>query len=77
MKRAGKTFSFPWLFIYPLFDKRTVPLRENSRKGNYFIDGKHSGQILTPHLCIDFHEWETRTYTRKLLLNLLQISKNI
>ena len=32
MKRAGKTFSCPWLFIYPLFTKRTVPLGENSYK---------------------------------------------
>ena len=42
MKRAGKAFSYPWLFIHLLFNKRTVPLGENSSKSNYFIDGKHS-----------------------------------
>ena len=38
MKGARKTVS--WSFIY-LFEKRTVPLGENSCKRNYFIDGKH------------------------------------
>ena len=42
MKRAGKKFSYLWLFIYKLFKKRTVPLRENSHKRNYFLDGKQS-----------------------------------
>ena len=42
MKRTGKAFSCPWLFIHLLFNKRTVPLGENSSKCNYFIDGKHS-----------------------------------
>ena len=40
MKRAGKTFSRRWLFIYPLFKKRTVPQGENSYKLNYFLDGR-------------------------------------
>ena len=51
MKRAGYTFIFPWLFIYPLFKKRTVPLGENSCKRNYFIDGKHSTEILIVQTC--------------------------
>ena len=50
MKRAGKAFSCPWLLIYPLFKKRTVPLGENSRKPNYF-DGKHGmGNLDIPYL---------------------------
>ena len=31
---------FSWLLIHWLFNKRTVPLGENSCKFNYFIDGK-------------------------------------
>ena len=51
MKKAGKTFTCPWLFIYLLFQKRTVPLGENSSKGNYLIDGKHSmGNFDSPGL---------------------------
>ena len=42
MKRAGKTFSCPWLLIHWLFNKRTIPIRENSCKLNCFIDGKYS-----------------------------------
>ena len=42
IKRAGKAFSCPWLFIHLLFNKRTAPLVENSSKRNYFIDGKHN-----------------------------------
>ena len=42
MERAGRAFSCPLLFIRLLFNKRTVPLGENSSKGNYFTDGKHS-----------------------------------
>ena len=42
MKRTGKTFSCSWLLIHGLFNKRTVPLGENSCKRNYCIDGKHS-----------------------------------
>ena len=41
MKIAGKAFSCPWLFVHLLFNKRTVPLGENSSKRNDFIDGKH------------------------------------
>ena len=40
VKRDGKTFNCPWLFIYPLIKKRTVLLGETSSKCNYFIDGK-------------------------------------
>ena len=51
MKRAGKTFSCPRLFIYLLFKKRTGPLGENSWKRNYFINGKHSmGKFDSPGL---------------------------
>ena len=28
MKRAGKTFSCPWLLIHYLFDEKAVPLEE-------------------------------------------------
>ena len=42
MKGAGKIFSCPRLFTYPLFRKRNAPPGENSGKRNYFIDGKHS-----------------------------------
>ena len=41
MKKAGKAFSCAWLFIHLLFNKRTVPLGENSSKRDYCIDGKH------------------------------------
>ena len=51
VKKAGKTFSCPFLFIYPLFKKRTTSLGENSCKRNYFLDGKHSmGNFDTPDL---------------------------
>ena len=64
MKGAGKTFNCPWLFIYPLFKKRTVPLGENSCKGNYFVDGKQSmGNFDTP----DLHRfsWLGKSYMYK------------
>ena len=32
--------------------------------------------ILIPQNCIDFRSWENRTYTEKLLLSLIQTSKN-
>ena len=65
MKRAGKTFNCPWLFIYPLVKKRTVPQGENSCKRNCFIDGKQSlGNFDTP----DLHDWKNQTCTTKLLL---------
>ena len=51
MIRAVNIFSCPLLFIYPLFEKRAVPLGENSCKRNYFIDGKHGmGNFDTPYL---------------------------
>ena len=54
MKRAGKTVSCPWLFIYPLIKKRTVSLGENRGKRNFFIDGKHSkGNFVT----LDLHRF--------------------
>ena len=72
-----KAISCPWLFIHLLFNKRTVPLGENSSKRNYFIDGKHIvWTIIIPKNYIDFHSWENRTYKRKLLLNLIQRCKN-
>ena len=70
--------------IYPPFKGRTVPLRENSYRYNYFLDGKQSmgnfdspdlWEILIPQICIDFHDWENCTSTRKLLLNLFQTGK--
>ena len=75
MKRAGKTLSFPWLFIYRLFN-RTVPLWENSCKRNYFIDGKQTmGNFDTPDL--QRFWWMQKSHRlKKLLLNLLQTSKN-
>ena len=75
MRRADKTFSCPWLFIYPIFKKGTVQLVENSNKCNYFLDGKRSmGNFDNPDLHIDFHDWENHTCTRKLLLNIFQTS---
>ena len=51
MRRADKTFSCPWLFIYPLFKKRAVPLGENSYERNYFLDAKQNmGNFDTPDL---------------------------
>ena len=48
MRRAGKTFSCPWSFIYPLFKKRTVPLGENPYN---FLGGKQSmGNFDNPDL---------------------------
>ena len=37
MKRAGKAFSCPQLYIRLLIDKITVPLGENSSKRNYLL----------------------------------------
>ena len=75
MKTAGKTFSCPLLFIYPLFQKKTVPLGENAYKRNYFLMANKVWEILIPQTCIDFHDWENRTCTRKVLLNVFQTSK--
>ena len=64
MKTAGKTFSCPWFFTYPLLKKRTVPLEENSGKRKFFIDGKHSvGNFNTP----DLHRfsWLRKSYVHK------------
>ena len=41
MKRSGEICSCPWLFIYLLFSKGTVPLGETSSKSKYFTDDKH------------------------------------
>ena len=39
----------PWLFYYPMFQKRTAQPGENSCKHIYFIDGKHCmGNFHTP-----------------------------
>ena len=51
MNRAGNTFSYPLLFIYPPFEKRAVPFGENSCKRSYFFGGKHGmGKFNTPYL---------------------------
>ena len=63
VKRAGKTFSCPELFIHLLFNKRTIPLRENSSKRNYFIDGKHSMDNFNTTDLQKVHNWENRTCT--------------
>ena len=56
MRRQLVTFTCPWLLIYSLFKKQTVPLGENledSGKRNFFIDGKHSmGNVDSPDLDI-------------------------
>ena len=61
MKRAGKTFSFPQMPIYPLFKKRTVPLRGNSYRHNYFIDGKQIGGN------VDIPDWHKIFMSRKIV----------
>ena len=45
----------------------------NSCKRNYFIDSKHTTEKFN---AIDSHGWENRSRTRKLLLNLIETSKN-
>ena len=74
MKRAGKAFSRPWLFIHLLF------------KEQYHLEKTHESvitlwmanivrTILIPQNYIDFHSWENRTCTRIILLNLIQTNK--
>ena len=71
-----KMFFDIWLFIHLLFNKRTVPLRENHASVITLLMVNIVWTILIPQNYIDFHSWENRTYTRKLLLNLIQTSKN-
>ena len=41
-----------------------------------FLMAKRVWEILIPQICMDFHDWENRTCSRKLLLNLFQTSEN-
>ena len=78
MKRAGETFSYQWLLIHRLSQKRIAHghLVENSCKCNYFNNSKNSLKILIPQSYIDFHDCENGTSTRKLPLNSFQTSQN-
>ena len=39
---SWQSIQLSMLFVHLLFNKRIVPLEENSSKCNYFIDGKHN-----------------------------------
>ena len=71
MKRAGKTFSCPWLFIYPLYHWEKTRVSEITLLMINIVR-----EISIPHICIDFQKCENRTCTGKLLLNVFQTSKN-
>ena len=58
MKTAGKTFSCPWLFNHLLFNKITIPYRENTSNRTYFIDGNYSMdnfEVCLKNPCTDFY----------------------
>ena len=56
--------------------QKAVPLGENSCKCITLLMANTVWKILIPQIYVDFHGWENRTSTRKILFNLIQKSKN-
>ena len=77
MKSAGKAFSCTLLFIHLLFNEKELYHWEKTHPSVItLLMAKIVWSILIPQNYIDFYSWENHTCTRKLLLNLIQTSKN-